>query len=208
MQPTNKAIVLDIFLRVLSCVFVGYFIYGLLGAYAADKTRLTLIATIISEVATIVVSLLSRRPNTRDWNPAVVLATVYATSLWFPLISVTTVYHVLPELPSLGLQCFAALWAINAKATLGRSFGWLPANRGIVDRGVYRFIRHPIYFGYGLGHIGFLLANFNIQNAVVLTTVYIAQVYRILQEEKFLLKDDAYRAYATKVPYRLIYGVF
>ncbi len=192
----------------MSCVFVGYFILGLLGAYEADKTRLTLIAIIVSEVATIVVSLLSRRPMTRDWNPFVVIATAYATTLWFPLISVTTVTHILPELPSLGLQLISALWAINAKVTLGRSFGWLPANRGIVDNGVYRFVRHPIYFGYALGHLGFLLANFNLQNAAVLATVYVAQIYRILQEEKFLLQDAAYRTYATKVPYRLIYGLF
>ena len=208
MFKIDKDILLDLLWRLVSCVFVGYFIFGLLGAYAADKTRLTLIAIIISEVATIVVSLLSRRPMTRDWNPLVVVATAYATTLWFPLISVTTVTHILPEMPSLTLQGFAALWAVNAKATLGRSFGWLPANRGIVDTGVYRLIRHPIYFGYALGHLGFLLANFNLQNAAVLTTVYVAQIYRILQEEKFLLQDAAYSAYAAKVPYRLIYGIF
>ena len=204
----NRDILLDIFLRLLSCVFVGYFIVALLGAYNADKTRTTLIAAIFSEVATVVVSLLSRRTLIRDWNPLIIVGTAYASSLWFLLINVTTVSHILPETPALALQFFAALWTINAKVTLGRSFGWLPANRGVVDTGVYRIIRHPIYFGYALSHIGFLLANFNIQNALVLATVYVSQIYRLLQEEKFLIKDPAYRAYTAKVPYRLIYGIF
>ena len=204
----NRDILLDVFWRLVSCVCVGYFIYGLLGAFVGDKTRVTLIAAIFSEVATVVVSLLSRRPMKRDWSPPVVVATAYAGTLWLPLLTVTTVTHLLPETVSLGLQLLAALWVINAKVTLGRSFGWLPANRGVVDNGVYRFIRHPIYFGYALGHLGFLLANFNLQNAAVLATVYVAQIYRILQEEKFLIQDPTYRAYAAKVPYRLIYGVF
>ena len=208
MQQINKAITLDIFLRILSCICVGYFVYGLLGVYVSDHSRVTLIAQIFSEIATVIVSLFSRRPMTRDWSVLTIAATIYAGTLWFPLITVTNSTHLLPENIAFSMQLVSALWVINAKVTLGRSFGWLPANRGIVDSGVYRVIRHPIYFGYALGHIGFLLANFNIQNAAVFATVYIAQIYRILQEEKFLLKDAAYRAYANKVPYRLIYGLF
>ena len=208
MQQINKAITLDILLRILSCICVGYFVFELLNAYARDHSRVTLIAAIFSEIATIVVSLLSRRPMTRDWSLFAVAATIYAGMLWLPLFTATNTSHLWPENVALVLQLFSSLWVINAKVTLGRSFGWLPANRGIVDSGAYRLIRHPIYFGYALGHIGLLLANFNIQNAVVLTSVYVAQIYRILQEEKFLLKDAAYRAYAAKVPYRLIYGLF
>ena len=166
MFKVNKDILLDLLWRAVSCVCVGYFVYGLLGTYAGDKTRLTLVAAIFSEIATIVVSLFSRRPLTRDWSSLVVAATAYAGALWLPLITVTTVTHFLPEIVSLGLQCLAALWVINAKVTLGRSFGWLPANRGIVDTGVYRLIRHPIYFGYALGHLGFLLANFNTHHSL------------------------------------------
>src|SRR5437899_9023283 len=37
---------------------------------------------------------------------------------------------------------------IAAKLTLGRSFGIAPANRGVVARGPYNIVRHPIYTGY------------------------------------------------------------
>ena len=208
MFKINKDILLDLLWRLVSCVCVGYFVYGLLVAYVGDKTRVTLIAAVFSEIATIIVSLLSRRPMSRDWSPLAVAATAFAGILYLPLITVTSVNHLLPETVSLALQILAVLWVINAKITLGRSFGWLPANRGIVDSGVYRVVRHPIYLGYALSHIGFLFANFNIQNTLVLAAVYVAQIYRILQEEKFLMQDAAYRAYAAKVPYRLIYGIF
>lgn len=69
-------------------------------------------------------------------------------------------------------------------------------------------MRHPIYLGYLITHIGFLSANFSVQNLLVYASVYVAQIYRIYQEEKFLMRDEAYREYAARVRYRLIYGVF
>lgn len=208
MNRINKDVAFDIFLRVLSCVCIGFFIANLLAAYSADKTRITLAAAVISEVTTIVISLASRRPMARDWRLLTVAATIYATSIWLPLININSVFHLLNETTSAAVQFLGILWVINAKITLGRSFGWLPANRGIVDTGVYRLVRHPIYFGYLVTHAGFLLANFNMQNTAVFASVYVAQLYRIFQEEKFLMQDESYRSYASRVRYRLIYGVF
>lgn len=208
MDRFNREVIIDILLRLLSCVCVAFFTANLLAAYSADKTRITLAAAVISEVTTIVISLVSRRPMARDWGLLTVAATVYAASIWQPLITVNSVFHLLNETTSVVVQFLGVLWVINAKITLGRSFGWLPANRGIVDTGVYRIVRHPIYFGYLITHIGFLCTNLNLQNALVLASVYVAQVYRMFQEEKFLMKDEAYRAYAGRVRYRLIYGLF
>jgi protein-S-isoprenylcysteine O-methyltransferase Ste14 len=46
---------------------------------------------------------------------------------------------------------------ISAKAILWRSYGIVPANRGVKTKGPYHFVRHPMYAGYTLTHIGFLL---------------------------------------------------
>src|ERR1700722_18522498 len=35
-----------------------------------------------------------------------------------------------------------------SRVYMGRSFGILPANRGIVSKGPFRWVRHPIYFGW------------------------------------------------------------
>lgn len=51
----------------------------------------------------------------------------------------------------IGLQLFA-------KVFLGLSFGVVAANRGVKIGGPYSFIRHPMYAGYTLSHIGLLLA--------------------------------------------------
>jgi protein-S-isoprenylcysteine O-methyltransferase Ste14 len=49
-----------------------------------------------------------------------------------------------------------SVWGV---LSLGRSFGILVAVRKVVVRGPYRFVRHPIYFGYILSFIGILLVN-------------------------------------------------
>src|SRR5262249_42348289 len=53
---------------------------------------------------------------------------------------------------------------ISAKVALWRSYGLIPANRGIKTGGPYRFLRHPIYAGYTLIHIGFLLGFPSLRN--------------------------------------------
>ena len=92
-----------------------------------------------------------------------------------------------------------------AKIVLGRSFGLLPAQRGLVMAGPYRIVRHPIYFGYLIGHIGFLLVNFSWRNAAVLALLYVAQVVRIQREEAMLVATDAaYWRYQQRVRWRLL----
>jgi protein-S-isoprenylcysteine O-methyltransferase Ste14 len=91
---------------------------------------------------------------------------------------------------------------------LGRSFGLLPANRGLILRGPYRLVRHPMYFGYLLVHVGFLLLNPSLWNLMVYVAAYACQVPRLLVEERLLARDKSYAEYQQQVRYRLIPGVF
>lgn len=106
------------------------------------------------------------------------------------------------------LQFLGTAFEVYGKAVLGRSFGIVPANRGIIVRGPYRLVRHPIYLGYLVTHAGFLLTNWSVRNLAIYGAVYVFQVLRILSEERFLGQDAAYRAYRERVPYRLIPGIF
>ncbi len=94
-----------------------------------------------------------------------------------------------------------------AKIFLGRSFGIVPANRGVKRYGVYRFVRHPMYLGYILNQLGFLLFFFSLYNVAVYTVAWIAFWLRAKEEEKFLEADEEYRTYREKVRYRLFPGI-
>ena len=97
---------------------------------------------------------------------------------------------------------------VSAKLTLRRSFGIIAANRGVKIGGPYAFIRHPMYAGYFLTQIGFLLLNPTWWNLSVYLIAFSSQVVRILSEERLLTEDPGYRAFRESVPYRLIPGVF
>ena len=97
---------------------------------------------------------------------------------------------------------------ISGKLILGRSFGLIAANRGIKMAGPYRFVRHPIYAGYTIIHVGFLLAFPSLWNVVLYSTELAIQIARLLREELLLNQDQNYRAYAARVRYRLIPMIF
>ena len=177
-------------------------------AFIADPTRWTVALLLITEGYTLLLVLFARPASQRDMSLSVIAATVYATVFAALLDPVGTV-HLLPEGFGAALQVVSMTWQFTAKVFLGRSFGLLPAQRGVVTAGPYRLVRHPIYFGYLIGHIGFLLANFSWRNFAVLVVLYIAQVHRIRREEAVLARSSAeYRQYQQRVRWRLLPWVY
>jgi protein-S-isoprenylcysteine O-methyltransferase Ste14 len=110
-----------------------------------------------------------------------------------------------PEVLSTTLMFAGLLVQISGKLALWRSFGLVPANRGVKTGGLYRFVRHPIYAGYTLTHIGFLIG-FPSQNSLLYAAVLTIEIARLTREEGVLQRDPAYQAYATRVRYRLLPG--
>jgi protein-S-isoprenylcysteine O-methyltransferase Ste14 len=91
---------------------------------------------------------------------------------------------------------------------LGRRFGLLPANRGIVSGGPFRWMRHPIYSGWLVLTIGFLMAYPTSRNIGMLFLSLPFLVWRMDLEEEHLNEDPEYREYAAKTPYRLIPRIY
>ncbi len=97
---------------------------------------------------------------------------------------------------------------LHAKLSLGRRFGCVPAHRGLQLGGPYRFVRHPMYAGYLLSHVAFLLMNPTWWNLAAYAFCYALQTPRLLAEEKLLSGDPEYQGYMDRVPYRLVPGLF
>ena len=95
------------------------------------------------------------------------------------------------------------LWSL---ATLGPRFGIAPADRGLICRGPYRWVRHPIYLGEIVFRIAFVFSSPDVALAGLLTLVLIIiQFWRILREERAI---EGYSLYARIVPWRLVPGLW
>jgi protein-S-isoprenylcysteine O-methyltransferase Ste14 len=99
--------------------------------------------------------------------------------------------------------------AIIALLSLSRSFGLLPAYRGIKSSGLYSVVRHPLYTAYVISFIGYLINNPSVANAAVIAfgTAFLL-VMRIHCEESLLLEYDDYSRYASRTRWRLIPAVW
>jgi protein-S-isoprenylcysteine O-methyltransferase Ste14 len=113
-----------------------------------------------------------------------------------------------PEAVSVWLMGAGLVLGIGAKLSLMRSFGMVPANRGVKRWGLYRLVRHPMYLGYMAVHLGYFLAHPSWWNGALYLATAACQVARIFAEEKLLGQDEAYRVYAGAVRWRLVPGVF
>ncbi len=106
------------------------------------------------------------------------------------------------------LQVIGVVFQLGAAFSLGRSFGLVPANRGIKTGGLYRFVRHPFYFSYIVTEIGYIISNPSSRNVFVLMFGVAFQVIRIRYEERLLLRSTEYSAYASTVRWHLVPGVW
>jgi protein-S-isoprenylcysteine O-methyltransferase Ste14 len=150
-----------------------------------------------------------RRPAERVSTNPLYWLLAFVTSYWGLLTlsieqpghAVVSVWFAVPIVP------ISAVLLIWARLSLGRNFGLVPAQRQIVERGAYRWMRHPIYTAYFLATVVSALGSYTPRNLLVYSLGVVLQVCRSFAEEEFLSKDPAYSAYMQRVPWRWIPGV-
>jgi protein-S-isoprenylcysteine O-methyltransferase Ste14 len=178
-----------------------------LGSDFLNTGRVTGLLLLASEALVVILTVLRRPAGIVDRSSrARVLMVV---SLIGPaLVTPASIPALLPEFTTVAVSACGLLVVIIGKLSLGRSFGLMPANRGVVSTGLYRVVRHPIYMGYLVTHAAFCVANPTIGNLVILLAADIALLVRAVCEEQTLAKDAAYRDYQQIVRWRVLPGVF
>lgn len=160
----------------------------------------------VAETVTLLIYLTARPSKDSSIHPLALVSTLFAT-FYFILIRLEPGPALIPVGIAVTLQGLGIALQLWAKLALGRSFGLLPANKGIVIGGPYRLVRHPIYLGYFITHVGFLLGSWSTWNAGLFACLYALQFVRIYREEALLVQDPSYRKYCKTTRYRFLPGL-
>ncbi len=203
-----RIVVLDLCERVLIATIYGAFAWRMLAGLSGTPDVSTVLIVLSEALPLIFVILrapsttLSQRPT--DWAAAI-------TATIAPLLvrpNADPAGSMSFEALAYGIMLFGLCLQVGAKAVLGRGFGIVAANRGVRQLGPDRLVRHPMYAGYTLTHVGFLLAMPNLLNAAIYALALVLQIVRIGREERILMQDPAYVAFARRVRYRLLPGIY
>ena len=97
------------------------------------------------------------------------------------------------------------LWSLTV---LGRSFGFAAADRGLVMRGPYRIVRHPVYASYVALQFGYLLQSLSWRNLAVVLLAQACNAGRIGAEERVLATNTAHAAYRARVRWNVLPGIW
>jgi protein-S-isoprenylcysteine O-methyltransferase Ste14 len=169
--------------------------------------HLTGLLLLVSEALVVVFTIIRRPAQAVDRSAFTWIITGLAL-IGPPLLRAGDQPGLAPDYATAMISAAGVSLVIVAKLTLGRSFGIVPANRGVVATGPYRWMRHPIYTGYIVSHLAFVAAHPRAWNIAVLLVADTALILRALLEERVLNQDETYRAYCSRVGWHLVPGVF
>jgi protein-S-isoprenylcysteine O-methyltransferase Ste14 len=206
MTTSSRERMFDICARALVCGLFTILSIRLLTDFMRTG-RVTGLLLLASESLVVILTLFRRRAQFVDRSAvaaAVTIVSIAGTPLLRPISGLSPVADSVTVLISaLGLAL-----VVVGKITLGRSFGLVPANRGVVVRGPYSLVRHPIYTGYLATHVAFVIAHPSPWNVTIIVVADAALILRALMEERTLSGDAAYQGYCQRVGWHLVPGVF
>ena len=129
--------------------------------------RITGLLLLVSEALVIVLTVIRRPAQIVDRSVRAAMVTAISV-VGPPLLLPSDAGGLVPDVVTAVASALGLAFVVLGKLTLGRSFGLVPANRGVVIRGPYALVRHPIYSGYLITHLAFLVAHPSWWNAVVI----------------------------------------
>ena len=202
-----RAVVAEWAARAIICVMFSALCINIFQEFARTG-HITGLMLLVSESLVIVLTLARRRATLVDRSVPAAIVTLVSLAGPPLLRADGDIAALAPDVVTVIVSAVALLLVLSGKVTLGRSFGLVPANRGVVVQGPYAAVRHPIYTGYLVTHLAFLAAHPGIWNIAVIAIADGALVARALMEERVLSNDALYRAYCRRVAWHLVPGVF
>ena len=196
----------DLFARGCICVLFTLLSVNLLTQFM-NTGRVTGLLLLGSEASVVALTVIRRRARLVDRSFGAALMTTMSL-VAPPLLRATDGLPLVPDAVTVMVSAIGLTLVIVGKMALGRSFGVVPANRGVVVRGPYSFVRHPIYTGYLITHLGFIAANPTAWNISLVLVGDAALIVRALMEERVLSSDVEYQGYCQRVGWHLVPGVF
>jgi protein-S-isoprenylcysteine O-methyltransferase Ste14 len=169
-----------------------------------SHARASLLLLVVFETFFAVFLLIRREPSYVSLSAAAWMSTTIGT--FTPLLLRPTAAEDLWQ--GQIVQMAGLVLGLAGLASLNRSVGLLPADRGICCGGVFRWIRHPLYSSYLVMHLGYVTTHLSMWNIGVVLLTLGAQVVRLRGEEKLLSRNPAYVEYMARTRWRLVPLVF
>jgi len=202
----NHRMLTDLMSRAMIVVLFTIFSMNLFGDFMRSG-HVTSLLVLAGESLVVILTIFRRKAQLVDRSVAAAVITTVSVA-GPPLLRVSDATPLRPDAATAIVCALGLVLVVVGKMALGRSFGLVPANRGVVVRGPYMFVRHPIYTGYLITHVAFLVANPVPWNAAIIVFADTLLVVRALMEERVLSNDAAYQGYCRRVGWHLVPGVF
>ncbi len=164
-----------------------------------ENPRLSVFLIVVTETIVAIFLIIRRDPDETEHTWQTWSTTTCGTLAPFLLRPIEASADLLPgEI----LQVIAFIMQISALLYLNRSFGLLPAHRGVKSGGLYSWVRHPLYTAYIIMYLGYWINNQSLNNAAVIFAGTAFFGMRIYYEEALLLKYADYTNYANRIRWR------
>ena len=166
-----------------------------------NQFKISLLITLVFNLVIVIIYLIRRPPIRASFSIFDILISIMGTfSTFFLIGSPDKQEMIIFQI----LQILGLLISVSGLIFINKSFGIIPADRGIVTDGIYRFVRHPIYAGYFISSFGFLVQNYTMWNTGVFISIIVIETTRVLREEVLLKKNPIYIQYTQKTHWRFL----
>jgi len=196
-------------MRWLSIPILSLLVLSNLVAAIQEQTLYRILATLLWVIFLI---LILRRPKAvaKDRSFMAVTAALTSSIATIPLGLASPVHSALRLHLANAFLLSGAVFSIYSVIILGRCFSVFADARGVVRKGPYRLVRHPLYLGELTTMAGLVIAS---QHLLLTLTAWLAllviQMVRAHYEERTLASAfDDYAGYADAVQYRVIPGIY